>query len=100
MYNIEFKGYLLRAYKQIFAIVVGYLYGNNGHTADGVSYLSDAVSISPYCSSDGYLTFKLIATTDWHASDLTMNLIVGDSSYTLRSKKIKITNALHSPTNI
>lgn len=89
MYNIEFKGHLFRANKPIFIIAVGYLYGTRGHTYDSIQYLSDGVKLTVYqAKEDGKVVFKLETenNTDWHASDLVLNLIGGKSVYHQRAK--------------
>lgn len=101
MYNIAFDGYLFLSAKPIKAQAVGYLYGANGHTSNSVVHFTNAVAVSTYCATNGHLVFKLVPSTDWHASDLVLELIGGGSSYqTGAANSFTIVSATHSVTNL
>ncbi len=60
-----------------------YLQGASGIQYTGYTYLSDAVNVVPYQASDSKFCLKLTAagTGEWHASDLIISLIGGQSGY-------------------
>jgi len=101
MYNLEFRGYLFRAAKDFHMTAVGYLYGTRGHTSNSVRQYTNTVTLSTYCAKDKKLVFKLVAGTDWHASDLVVNLIGGGSGYhTTAANTFKVVQAVHSASNL
>eukprot|EP01084_Bolivina_argentea_P301444 520062_1 len=99
MYHLTFEGHLYCASKPIFAIAVGYL--NGSHCMDSVTHITDCVKISTYKSSDGKLTFKLEATSGWHASCLNIKQLDADISYHKNAMKtIRIAGICHSKNNL
>ena len=101
MYNMKFEGHLFSARKAISAIAVGYLYGQHGHSYDGISHITDALKLSTYKSSDGYLVFKLEPTADWHASCMNMTLFDGANGYHKEAMStIKMLDMCHSANNL
>jgi hypothetical protein len=102
MYNIEFKGLHFIGRSEINAVAVGYLYGSNGHTYDGTRTISGGVTVSAYCSAvDSKLVFRLVAPSDWHASDLVVHYTAGKLSYTRNgANSFTIITAKHSNSNI
>ena len=102
MYNVEFKGMHFIAKSEINAVAVGYLYSTNGLKYDNTRTISGEVTVSAYCSPvDSHLVFKLVSAIDWHASDLLVNFISGNSYYTrTAADTFEIIHAMHSGSDI
>lgn len=79
---------------------MGYLYGTYGLTNTGQKNYGGGASVTAHCASDQKLSFKLTAPTDWHTSDLVINVIGGGSGYHLTAANtFAITAARHSLSN-
>lgn len=87
MWHIEFAGHDYQSSTPFRVVSVGYA---QPHYPDEIQNLGVVVDYGPvrvaaYCSSDKWLSFELTNTNgqnpQWHASDLTINLLHGASGY-------------------
>jgi len=101
MFNLSVKGHLYQDASAFDISVVGYLYGVFGLTGVGVESSKGTVSASVYVAGDGYLVLKLEAPTDWHASDLVIDVVGGGSSYhTGAADLFTVVQAVHASTDL
>ena len=102
MWTVEFRGHNYFATKSIHAVGTGYAYTPAGlFNVKNHDYINATSALTTYCTSDDYVAFKLFSNAGWHASDLTINFIGGDSgSAALGAALMSITQATMSATNL
>ena len=105
MYQLEFRGHLYCNHEIIFAVAVGYIYNSEkALRRTNVKHICDGALISTYTSKDHHVVFKLVSkdNTNWHASDLTINMIGnGDWYHQAAWKKgLKIIDSYHADDNM
>jgi environmental stress-induced protein Ves len=102
MWTVEFRGHNYFATKSIHAVGTGYAYTPVGlFNVKNHDYVNATSALTTYCTSDDYVAFKLFSNAGWHASDLTINFIGGDSgSAALGAALMSITQATMSATNL
>lgn len=91
MWHIEFVGHDFRGASPFRVVSVGYSQPSYPNEIQDVSSYVDygQVRVAAYCSTDDYLSFELTlarsGSNQWHASDLTINLLHGGSGYERRA---------------
>ena len=93
MYHLRFHGHHFRACCPFDIVAVGYQYGANGHSYDGIRYSFDGnVKLETYESKSGYLTFKISSPIVWHASTLLVDFLGAPLCYHQRGRTNLLTN--------
>ena len=91
MFNIEVKGYLFKKSAPIYTILTGYIVNIYGLRNPKVTHLLPTINASIYLSADHYLCFELSPKgEDWHASDISIERVIGGSAYNQRSMLMKV----------
>eukprot|EP01084_Bolivina_argentea_P255688 430180_1 len=105
MYQLEFRGHIYGTNEIIFAIAVGYVYNKENKLRNtNIKHICDGALVSSYVSKDNKVAFKLISknNSDWHASDLTINMIGNGDWYhkAAWNTGLKIIDSCHSDDNL